>query len=174
LQEWYPGTQYLTEEELLNLEESIPGSPMTEIEETFKITRTFSTIEMSPTESKEDSRGGDLRHQMDSSIKRKVSMVSIVSLLSILRYKRVKSKHDIERSKMSIFSKTLLFLQEAEATKEVTPPRSAPSPIIIVTNLVRPFTVPQLRELLQRTGNVVDLWVDKIKSKCVAKVHNKQ
>jgi len=55
-------------------------------------------------------------------------------------------------------------------TKGQTPPRRAPTQLILVTNLVRPFTVPQLRELLQRTGNVLDLWVDKIKSKCVAKV----
>jgi len=73
----------LTEEEL-NLEEnplSPPGSPMIDIDETFRITRTFSNIDMSPTEDHQDSPEEDLRHKMDSSIKRKVSMVSIVSKL---------------------------------------------------------------------------------------------
>ncbi len=54
--------------------------------------------------------------------------------------------------------------------KDLSPARNPPSEVILVSNLTRPFTLPQLRELLQRTGNLEDLWVDKIKSKCIAKV----
>jgi len=38
--------------------------------------------------------------------------------------------------------------------------------VIIITNLTRPFTVNQLKEMLKRTGTIVDFWIDRIKSKC--------
>ncbi|XP_051556202.1 apoptotic chromatin condensation inducer in the nucleus-like isoform X2 [Myxocyprinus asiaticus] len=52
--------------------------------------------------------------------------------------------------------------------KQPSPPRSKLSNIIHVCNLVRPFTLGQLKELLNRTGTVVDesFWIDKIKSHC--------
>lgn len=57
-----------------------------------------------------------------------------------------------------------------ENDKTLTPPRNPPSNVLLITNLVRPFTLPQLKEMLQRTGNLQDIWVDKIKSRCIAKV----
>jgi len=57
--------------------------------------------------------------------------------------------------------------------KELTPPKNPQTQLIMISNLVRPFTLPQLKELLQRTGTVTNLWVDKIKSKCIAKVSKK-
>lgn len=57
-----------------------------------------------------------------------------------------------------------------ESEKALTPPRNPPSDVLLITNLVRPFTLIQLKEMLQRTGNLQDIWVDKIKSKCIAKV----
>ena len=44
--------------------------------------------------------------------------------------------------------------------------------VLYITNLVRPFTVTQLRELLQRTGRIVEdgFWIDSIKSKCYVQV----
>ncbi|XP_058480106.1 apoptotic chromatin condensation inducer 1b isoform X2 [Solea solea] len=52
--------------------------------------------------------------------------------------------------------------------KQLSPPRGKISNIIHVTNLVRPFTLGQLKELLNRTGTVVEegFWIDKIKSHC--------
>merc|ERR1719228_1421641 len=38
--------------------------------------------------------------------------------------------------------------------------------VIVITNLTRPFTVNQLKEMLKRTGDIVDFWIDRIKSKC--------
>lgn len=38
--------------------------------------------------------------------------------------------------------------------------------VIVITNLTRPFTVNQLKEMLKRTGTIVDFWIDRIKSKC--------
>uniref|UniRef100_A0A672YWR0 Apoptotic chromatin condensation inducer in the nucleus-like n=1 Tax=Sphaeramia orbicularis TaxID=375764 RepID=A0A672YWR0_9TELE len=52
--------------------------------------------------------------------------------------------------------------------RQLSPPRGKVSNIIHVTNLVRPFTLGQLKELLNRTGSVVEdgFWIDKIKSHC--------
>lgn len=49
-----------------------------------------------------------------------------------------------------------------------SPPRNPPSEVLYITNLVRPFTVKQLKELLERTGKIKEdgFWTDKIKSKC--------
>lgn len=58
------------------------------------------------------------------------------------------------------------------AAKETPLPKSttknAVSSILYITNLVRPFTVLQLKGLLARTGKIVEngFWIDKIKSKC--------
>uniref|UniRef100_A0A3P8X1S2 Apoptotic chromatin condensation inducer 1a n=2 Tax=Cynoglossus semilaevis TaxID=244447 RepID=A0A3P8X1S2_CYNSE len=53
-------------------------------------------------------------------------------------------------------------------TRQPSPPRGKVSNIVHVCNLVRPFTLGQLKELLSRTGTLVDdgFWIDKIKSHC--------
>merc|ERR1712096_451802 len=38
--------------------------------------------------------------------------------------------------------------------------------VVLIVNLTRPFTVNQLKEMLKRTGTIVDFWIDRIKSKC--------
>ncbi|XP_076829867.1 apoptotic chromatin condensation inducer in the nucleus-like [Brachyhypopomus gauderio] len=52
--------------------------------------------------------------------------------------------------------------------RQLSPPRGKPTHIIHICNLVRPFTLGQLKELLNRTGGVVEegFWIDKIKSHC--------
>ncbi|XP_067620325.1 apoptotic chromatin condensation inducer in the nucleus isoform X2 [Eurosta solidaginis] len=47
-------------------------------------------------------------------------------------------------------------------------PHKKASNILYITNLVRPFTVMQLKGLLARTGKMVEdgFWIDRIKSKC--------
>ncbi|CAG9865497.1 unnamed protein product [Phyllotreta striolata] len=59
------------------------------------------------------------------------------------------------------------------AAKLRPPPSPAKNPtsaILYITNLVRPFTIKQLRELLERTGKIKEdgFWTDRIKSKCYA------
>ncbi|XP_037131466.1 apoptotic chromatin condensation inducer in the nucleus [Syngnathus acus] len=53
-------------------------------------------------------------------------------------------------------------------TQQPSPPRGKVSSIVHVSNLVRPFTLGQLKELLGRTGTLVEdgFWIDKIKSHC--------
>uniref|UniRef100_A0A671P839 Apoptotic chromatin condensation inducer in the nucleus-like n=1 Tax=Sinocyclocheilus anshuiensis TaxID=1608454 RepID=A0A671P839_9TELE len=52
--------------------------------------------------------------------------------------------------------------------RQLSPPRGKTSNIIHVYNLVRPFTLGQLKELLNQTGKLVEegFWIDKIKSHC--------
>jgi len=49
-----------------------------------------------------------------------------------------------------------------------SPARRPESNVIHVTGLVRPYTISQLKELLGRTGTLVDdgFWIDSIKSHC--------
>lgn len=56
-----------------------------------------------------------------------------------------------------------------EATSPAQQPRSC---VLEVMNLVRPFTINQLRDLLARTGHLVDgkFWIDKVKSMCLVQV----
>lgn len=58
------------------------------------------------------------------------------------------------------------------ARRSPSPARYPPSCIVHVRNLVRPFTLNQLKELLSRTGTLIEggFWIDKIKSKCYVTV----
>ncbi|KAK7159530.1 hypothetical protein R3I94_005769 [Phoxinus phoxinus] len=58
--------------------------------------------------------------------------------------------------------------------KQPSPPRGKLSNIVHVCNLVRPFTLGQLKELLNRTGTLVEegFWIDKIKSHCYVTYSN--
>ena len=51
-----------------------------------------------------------------------------------------------------------------------SPARNAVTCIVHVIGLVRPYTLGQLKELLNRTGSVTEdgFWIDKIKSHCYA------
>ncbi|KAA0723141.1 Apoptotic chromatin condensation inducer in the nucleus [Triplophysa tibetana] len=61
-------------------------------------------------------------------------------------------------------------------SRELSPPRGKTSNIIHVCNLVRPFTLGQLKELLNRTGTLVEegFWIDKIKSHCYVTYSTKE
>lgn len=52
--------------------------------------------------------------------------------------------------------------------RQPSPARNQSSCVLYITNLVRPFTVLQLKGLLARTGKIVEngFWIDRIKSKC--------
>lgn len=56
--------------------------------------------------------------------------------------------------------------------RDVTPARYPVSKIVHVRNLVRPFTLPQLKNFLGKLGKVEDnsFWIDKIKSHCLVTV----
>lgn len=58
------------------------------------------------------------------------------------------------------------------AGRSPSPPRKPVSNIIHIRNLTRPFTLNQLKELLKRTGSLVEesFWIDNIKSHCIVTV----
>ncbi|KOB68045.1 Acinus [Operophtera brumata] len=74
-----------------------------------------------------------------------------------------KEPHIVSNRKISIIKDTDNII-----TRPPSPPRHKQSSVLYITNLVRPFTLPQLKNLLQRTGRLVEngFWIDKIKSKC--------
>lgn len=53
---------------------------------------------------------------------------------------------------------------------KIPPAKNAPSRFILVNNLVRPFTLKKLQDLLEASGHMDsdNFWIDKIKSKCIA------
>lgn len=64
-----------------------------------------------------------------------------------------------------------ISIVDDDASKLRPPPSPAKndkSEVLFITNLVRPFTLKQLKELLERTGRIIEdgFWTDKIKSKC--------
>ena len=44
------------------------------------------------------------------------------------------------------------------------------SKVILITNLQRPFTQIQLQELLCKSGNIANFWLEKIKTHCYVEV----
>ncbi|VVC36314.1 RNA recognition motif domain,Acin1, RNSP1-SAP18 binding (RSB) motif,Acinus, RNA recognition motif [Cinara cedri] len=65
-------------------------------------------------------------------------------------------------------------INEIDTKKKLSAKRMITSNVIHITNLVRPFTVGQLRDLLQRTGKIVTngFWIDTIKSECIVEYEN--
>jgi apoptotic chromatin condensation inducer in the nucleus len=59
--------------------------------------------------------------------------------------------------------------EDNEANAKTRRVESTGEAVVRIDNLVRPFTVNQLKELLCRTGKIVqdEFWIDKIKSKCL-------
>jgi len=64
------------------------------------------------------------------------------------------------------------IVKEMPHVKSPSPPASKPTNILLIKNLVRPFTLNQIKELLSRTGTIVEngFWMDRIKSKCIVEV----
>ncbi|XP_076749793.1 apoptotic chromatin condensation inducer acinus isoform X1 [Xylocopa sonorina] len=75
--------------------------------------------------------------------------------------------HIAARRKISI-------VKEAPHVKSPSPPATKPTNILLIKNLVRPFTLNQIKELLSRTGTIVEngFWMDRIKSKCFVEYSN--
>lgn len=57
-------------------------------------------------------------------------------------------------------------------TEATSPARQPKASVLHVSNLVRPFTINQLKELLARTGQLIEgkFWIDKVKSSCIVQV----
>lgn len=71
---------------------------------------------------------------------------------------------------------SIVMESDASAAVAPSPAKNESSNILYITNLVRPFTVLQLKSLLARTGKIVEngFWIDKIKSKCYVKYEKEE
>jgi len=70
-----------------------------------------------------------------------------------------------------------LVLAAAAPLLEATSPAQQPrASVLHVSNLVRPFTINQLKDLLARTGSLVDgkFWIDKVKSSCLVQFETEE
>ncbi|XP_017758248.1 PREDICTED: apoptotic chromatin condensation inducer in the nucleus isoform X2 [Eufriesea mexicana] len=78
-----------------------------------------------------------------------------------------KIDNHIARRKISI-------VKGAPHVKSPSPPATKPTNILLIKNLVRPFTLNQIKELLSRTGIIIEngFWMDRIKSKCFVEYAN--
>ncbi|GLV41584.1 Acinus [Carabus blaptoides fortunei] len=84
---------------------------------------------------------------------------------------------DVEKDVSNIGLNRKISIVNDEASKlqpPPSPPKNAVSAVLYITNLVRPFTLKQLKELLSRTGTILDdgFWTDRIKSKCYVQYEN--
>lgn len=84
----------------------------------------------------------------------------------------IKRSHNDEKSS-SINNEASKQIAGVDGIKKThrspSPARHQASCVLYITNLVRPFTVLQLKGLLARTGKIVEedgFWIDRIKSKC--------
>lgn len=78
------------------------------------------------------------------------------------------SKED--RSNIIAFNRKISIVDDT-ASKLKPPPSPAKNPkscVLFISNLVRPFTLKHLKELMERTGKIREdgFWTDRIKSKC--------
>ena len=67
---------------------------------------------------------------------------------------------------------TVVLAAAAPLMEATSPARQPKAAVLQVCNLVRPFTINQLKELLARTGQLVEgkFWIDKVKSSCLVQV----
>ena len=97
--------------------------------------------------------------------------VSVTEEEQITREEANKTTQPIVEQKTKIVAETETESKEdPELKRDVSPPRSPESNIIFIRNLVRPFTLLQLKDVLGKTGKLNEqrFWIDKIKSKCFA------
>lgn len=73
-------------------------------------------------------------------------------------------------------TRKISIVNDSEGEQPPSPAKHTPCNILYITNLVRPFTVLQLKSLLQRTGKIAEdgFWIDKIKSKCFVKYETEE
>lgn len=119
-------------------------------------------------EDKDRHRSNDKRHNSsDSTNDNKITDESLQKNGTAKKGNGKADNHIATRRKISI-------VKEVPHVKSPSPPASKPTNILLIKNLVRPFTLNQIKELLSRTGIIVEngFWMDRIKSKCIVEYSN--
>ncbi|EFN74327.1 Apoptotic chromatin condensation inducer in the nucleus [Camponotus floridanus] len=119
-------------------------------------------------EDKDRHRSNDKRHNSnDSTNDNKITDENLQKNGTAKKGNGKTDNHIATRRKISI-------VKEMPHIKSPSPPTSKPTNILLIKNLVRPFTLNQIKELLSRTGTIVEngFWMDRIKSKCIVEYSN--
>ncbi|XP_029158671.1 apoptotic chromatin condensation inducer in the nucleus isoform X2 [Nylanderia fulva] len=118
-------------------------------------------------EDKDRHRSNDKRHNSSDSTNDKITDESLQKNGTAKKGNGKTDNHIATRRKISI-------VKEMPHVKSPSPPASKPTNILLIKNLVRPFTLNQIKELLSRTGTIVEngFWMDRIKSKCIVEYSN--
>ncbi|XP_046621049.1 apoptotic chromatin condensation inducer in the nucleus isoform X1 [Neodiprion virginianus] len=77
-------------------------------------------------------------------------------------------KGDLKHDNHIGAKRKISILKEAPPVKSPSPSLAKATNVLLIKNLVRPFTLNQIKELLSRTGTIIEngFWIDGIKSKC--------
>ncbi|XP_072751372.1 uncharacterized protein Acn [Anoplolepis gracilipes] len=119
-------------------------------------------------EDKDRHKSNDKRHNSsDSTNDNKITDENLQKNGTAKKGNAKADNHIATRRKISI-------VKEMPHVKSPSPPTSKPTNILLIKNLVRPFTLNQIKELLSRTGTIVEngFWMDRIKSKCIVEYSN--
>lgn len=73
---------------------------------------------------------------------------------------------------ISAHKRKITLVKETPRPASPSLPEAQATNILLIINLVRPFTLNQIKELLSRTGTIIEngFWMDRIKCKCYVEV----
>lgn len=105
--------------------------------------------------------------------------------IRVVRKRNISDENSNDEQKGILFqpsniSRTVhLFPQESieeQVKKPASPAKNTESNMIFITNLVRPFTLIQLHDILSKSGTLVKdrFWIDKVKKNCIATYSSKE
>ena len=146
------------------LKELIPDLDSADNSSTSKVSKSESIVVTSSLSRNPTEANSEVPVKQDIRVVRKAVSVSEEEHAS------AKASVPVVKQKAKIVTESETEAKDPESKREVSPPRKAESNIIFIQNLVRPFTLLQLKEVLGKTGKLVEqrFWIDKIKSKCFA------
>ena len=115
---------------------------------------------------------------------RKVSLGNSISIDesqvsdNFSKFEIVPEENEAENSNIIALNRKISIVDDS-ASKLKPPPspsRNPVSDVLYIINLVRPFTIKQLKDLLERTGKILEngFWTNRIKSKCYVQYESVQ
>lgn len=123
------------------------------------------------------------RVEVPEKVERPVLPKIVIDNTENVEYKRKELEKEVKEKdnklKESLASNRKISIikdNDSIISRPPSPPKNKQSCILYITNLVRPFTSMQLKNLLLRTGKIVEngFWMDKIKSKCFVQYENEE
>lgn len=124
-------------------------------------------------EEKKHKRDRDVVEKIERPVLPKIVIDNSENVERNIEHRRLSNEKDRDmkpKEPLMVSNRKISIIKDSDSiiTRPPSPPRHKQSCVLYITNLVRPFTLPQLKNLLQRTGRLVEngFWIDNIKSKC--------